>query len=234
MSSAPRGGAGAPAPRWSRLASDERRAAILATARRLFSEHHYSAVSTEQIARAAGVTRGLVSHYFGTKRQLYLEVVRDLVRPLSVPLEAPEPRAPMEDVISRWVARWLDVVEHNRQTWFAAAGAEGFGRDPELERIVQQSRDDTVERIIEVLGLDPGPDGAGLRAVLRTYSGLVQLASAEWLQRRALTRDQVHALLTAALVAMIRDVEPAVAAASPARSAAGGAARRARTRGRAT
>lgn len=203
------------APRWSRLDRDERRAAILATARRLFSERHFSAVSTEEIARAAGVTRGLVGHYFGTKRELYLEVVGDLVRPLSIPLEPPSRGAePMEDVVGRWVSRWLDAVEHNRATWLAAVGAEGFGRDRELERIVQRSRDATVERIIEVLGVDAGPHGAELRAVLRTYAGLVQQASAEWLQRGALTRDQVQALLTTALLAMVRDVVPAVGAAS--------------------
>lgn len=216
------------APRWSRLDRDERRADILASARKLFSERHYAAVSTEEIARAAGVTRGLVGHYFGTKRELYLEVVRDLVRPLSIPLD-PASRGvdPMEEVVERWVSRWLDAVEHNRATWLAAAGAEGFGRDHELERIVQQSRDATVERIIEVLGVDPGAHGAELRAVLRTYAGLVQQASAEWLQRGALTREQVQALLTAALVAMVRDVVPAVGAASrqPARKSPVGPAR---------
>jgi AcrR family transcriptional regulator len=200
-------------PRWNRLGYDERRAEILAAARRLFSERHYSAVSTEHIARAAGVTRGLLNHYFGTKRELYLEVVRDLVRPLSIPVGAPTERRSMEAVVAAWVARWLDAVEQNRGTWLAAIGAEGFGRDPDLELIVQQSRDDTVERIIEVLGLAGLAHGDELRAVLRTYSGLVQLASGEWLQRRSLTRSQVEALLSSALVAMVRDVLPEVVAA---------------------
>ena len=204
----------APAPRWNRLAHDERRADILATARRLFSQRHYSAVSTEQIARAAGVTRGLLGHYFGTKRELYLEVVRDLIRPLSVPVPAPA-RRPTDAVVREWVGRWLDMVEGNRETWFAAVGAEGFGRDPELELIVQESRDATVERIIEVLGLEDRRHGDELRALLRTYSGLVELASAEWLQRRTLTRAQVETLLAGALVAMIRDILPGVVAAGP-------------------
>lgn len=200
-------------PRWSRLGHDERRAAILSTARRLFSERHYSAVSTEQIARAAGVTRGLLNHYFGTKRRLYLEVVRDLARPLSIPVAVPAKRRPMREVVAESVALWLDAVEQNRVTWLATIGAEGFGRDVDLELIVQQSRDDTVERIIEVLGLAGRRRGTELRAVLRTYSGLVQHATGEWLQRRSLTRSQVEALLSTALVAMIRDVLPEVIAA---------------------
>jgi AcrR family transcriptional regulator len=202
-----------PEPRWSRLGHDERRAEILSTARRLFSERHYSAVSTEQIAQAAGVTRGLLNHYFGTKRRLYLEVVQDLARPLSIPVTAPAKRQPMEKVVAQSVALWLDAVEQNRVTWLATIGAEGFGRDLDLELIVQQSRDDTVERIIEVLGLAERRHGNELRAVLRTYSGLVQHASGEWLQRQSLTRSQVEALLSTALVAMIRDVLPEVIAA---------------------
>src|ERR1700732_1109937 len=75
-----------PAPRWQRLEHDERRGQILACARRLFSERPYAAVSTTEIAREAGVARGLLNHYFGTKRDLYLEVVRSLVRMPSNPV----------------------------------------------------------------------------------------------------------------------------------------------------
>src|SRR5947209_20620808 len=81
-----------PAPRWQRLDHDERRRQILLVARRLFSERNYDAVSTSEIAREAGVARGLLHHYFGTKRELYLEVVRNLMRMPSNPVPA-EPSA---------------------------------------------------------------------------------------------------------------------------------------------
>src|SRR3954452_11218080 len=67
------------APRWRRLEPDERREQILDCAVRLFGERPYSAVSTTEIAQQAGVARGLLNHYFGTKRDLYLEVVRQMV-----------------------------------------------------------------------------------------------------------------------------------------------------------
>ena len=54
---------------------DERGRQILAGARRLFGERPYAEVSTTEIARAADIARGLINHYFGTKRDLYLEVV---------------------------------------------------------------------------------------------------------------------------------------------------------------
>jgi AcrR family transcriptional regulator len=50
------------------------RNALLDAARRLFTERGYDDVGTEEIVRAAGVTRGALYHHFGGKRDL-LEAV---------------------------------------------------------------------------------------------------------------------------------------------------------------
>ncbi len=80
---------------YSRLPRDERRRQILDAARRHFGEGYYSGVSTAEIAEAAGVSPGLVHHYFGSKRELYLEVVREMLRvpPLPPPGEIERPVA---------------------------------------------------------------------------------------------------------------------------------------------
>jgi AcrR family transcriptional regulator len=199
-----------PAPRWQRLEHDERRRQILVVARRLFSERSYAAVSTLDIAREAGVARGLLHHYFGTKRELYLEVVRALVRVPSNPVPLSS-EGGLEVVIGESVDRWLEMLERNRGTWLAAVGAQGLGRDAEVEAILDDAREQAVDRLIEVV--EPDEASPQLRAILRAYSGLAESTSLEWLHRDRLTREQVHTLLVHSFLALVREVLPAIEAA---------------------
>ena len=200
-----------PAPRWHRLEHDERRRQILACARRLFSERNYDSVSTSEIAREAGEARGLLHHYFGTKRELYLEVVRTLMRMPSNPVPQQGSGRGIEFVIEDSVERWLELLERNRGTWLAAIGAQGLGRDPEVEAILDAAREQAADRLIEALRSQPGSHTpAELRAVMRAYSGLAEAATVEWLERGRLSRPQVHALLVEGFLSIVRDVLPAV------------------------
>lgn len=54
------------------------RAALIAAARPLFAGRGYSGVGTEEIARAAGVTRGALYHHFEGKRELFEAVYEQI------------------------------------------------------------------------------------------------------------------------------------------------------------
>jgi len=60
--------------RTQRERAESTREALIAAARRLFTARGYEAVGTEEIVRAAGVTRGALYHHYGDKASL-LEVV---------------------------------------------------------------------------------------------------------------------------------------------------------------
>lgn len=198
-------------PRWTRLEHTERRHQILACARRLFSERHYGAVSTAEIAREAGVARGLLHHYFGGKRGLYLEVVRSMFELPPDLFSTADRGADPEAALGAAVDRWLEMAGHNRATFLAIAGAQGFGRDPEIEAIVEEARQRTADRVIAILRPgDPAEAPAELRAVVRAYAGFVLAATNDWLEREQLSRAQVRELLLVGLLALHRDALPRV------------------------
>lgn len=60
--------------RSSREETEATRARVLEAAHELFAERGYAAVGLEEVALAAGVTRGAVYHHYGSKRGLFAAV----------------------------------------------------------------------------------------------------------------------------------------------------------------
>ncbi|MEQ8317036.1 MAG: TetR/AcrR family transcriptional regulator [Phycisphaerales bacterium] len=59
-----------------RLPAAARRAQLLETAAELFAEHGYARATTSQLAKAAGVTEPIIYRHFGSKRDLFIALVR--------------------------------------------------------------------------------------------------------------------------------------------------------------
>ncbi|RRO14493.1 TetR/AcrR family transcriptional regulator [Saccharopolyspora rhizosphaerae] len=188
---------------------DARRAEILAVARRLFGEGSFSTVSTSDIAAEAGVARALINHYFGSKRELYLEVVRQmLVIPPSVSERLPP--TTVEERLSICVDRWLDVVERNRDMWLSAIGSESIG-DDEVERIMLEADEIATDRVLEAAMMSDVTVGREkLRGMVRAHSAMLKAASREWLVRGSLSRSDLHVMLTRTALHLVNTVFPAV------------------------
>jgi TetR/AcrR family transcriptional regulator len=59
-----------------RMPADQRRESILASATAVFGERGYVGATTDAVAKAAGVSQPYVVRMFGTKEQLFLEVLQ--------------------------------------------------------------------------------------------------------------------------------------------------------------
>lgn len=196
-----------------RLDYDERRQLILDAARRLFCQRPYSEVSMADLAEAAGVARGLLHHYFGSKRDLYLAVMRELLQVPTIPLPDDAARLEAGQVWEASVEGWMRLIESNRELWLTAIGAGGTGRDPELEGLLDDARELTATRVLDALGVDADTAPVELMALVRGYGGLAQEVTREWLERGRLTRPQAKALLRGALPVLVDQVLPHVLAA---------------------
>jgi hypothetical protein len=117
----------------------------------------------------------------------------------------------LRPIIEESVARWLTMLERNRGTWIAAIGMLGQGRDPEVEQILDEAREQAVDRLVEAVRPIEGSSAPNeLRAVIRSYSGFAEAASLEWLLRERLSREQVQTLLVEGFLTLVQHVLPAV------------------------
>ena len=92
--------------------TEETRAAILAAARELFAERGYAAVGTEEIVRAARLTRGALYHHFSGKedlfRAVYELVEQEIVEKIAVgAIGASDPL----EALRNGARIWLDACE---------------------------------------------------------------------------------------------------------------------------
>ena len=59
-----------------RLEVDERRAQLMKLGIELFAARAYDEVSIDELSRMAGISKGLLYHYFPTKRDFYVATVQ--------------------------------------------------------------------------------------------------------------------------------------------------------------
>jgi AcrR family transcriptional regulator len=189
-------------PKFSRLEADARREQILAAARGRFASAGLAGASMAEIAEEAGVTRGLLNHYFGTKRELYLAVVAAIASELPDLVAPAAGDMPGEDLIDRNLSAWFDQIERNRELWEAISGVESVGSDPEVAALLDDARDRVIDRMAVNWAAGGAPTDE-LRLVLRVFLGAAEAAAREWSLRGRATREQAHAIVKATLLAMV-------------------------------
>ena len=188
-------------PRFQRLDPGQRRAQILDAANALFAERAYDDVSIEDIASAAGVTRGLVHHYFGGRKDVYIGLLERVGTQREERLRPPvgrSARARVEDTVSRW----LDWTEANRTIWLATIAHGEDIADPDVRRVVA----DLVRRAVGLLAAhhaDIADDSPRLRHALECWTALNRAATRRWLRGEA-TREATHELLASTLEHVLR------------------------------
>src|SRR6201998_816959 len=164
-----------------------------------FSAHHFDDVATSDITETAGVAQGLLFHYFGNKRGIYLEALRDAANRLNAATTPPpgdgSPGRQFREMLRAHLAY---LGEHDGMASRLVLG--GSGGDPEAWHIFDQSRWHTIEWSCHPLELDLARPA--LRLMLRSCAGALDEATIYWLKNErpfdadAMVEAVVHLLTT--------------------------------------
>lgn len=125
-----------------RLAPDERREQLVRFGLELLSRTPHDQVSIESIARAAGISKGLLYHYFPTKADFVVAVLRHSYDELSS-------RMAEADTLDGALDAFLGYVEE-RATGFAAVLHARAGGEPAVRAVLEEHRAARVERMVDV------------------------------------------------------------------------------------
>ncbi|MFD9074552.1 TetR/AcrR family transcriptional regulator [Streptomyces lasiicapitis] len=189
-----------------RLSTQERREQLLTVGARLFAQNPYDDVWIEQVAEIAGVSRGLLYHYFPTKRDFFAAVVRrESERMLR--LTSAEPGLPVREQLGVGLEAFLGYVEGHAQGFRAFHTAAAAG-DPVVREVYREGLAAQERQILAALAADPetAPLTAELPAVrlaVRGWLAFMVAVCLEWLAERELTRAQVRDLCARALLGAI-------------------------------
>lgn len=107
---------------------------LLAEAIRAFTTTGFDGVSLREVERAAGVSRGLVAHHFGTKDALWRECVNWLM-------------GRFHDELERFHEHLADVSHYERARVLLKVDVRFAARHPEYTRLLVLSGDDESERV---------------------------------------------------------------------------------------
>lgn len=193
-----------------RMSPDSRREQLIEHGVRLFASRSLEDLSIEDLAEEAGISRGLLYHYFGGKQEFHTAVVRRAADDL-LAVTAPTGEGTALEQLTASLERYVDYVDQNYEGFLsllrgAAGGHEG------LRQIYEESRAALTERLFA----DPAtPDAAAIglvdtpvaRLAVRGWAALTEEVVLEWVREdRGIAREELMLLLSSSLPGILTPI----------------------------
>lgn len=182
-----------------RLDRAARRAQLVALGLEMLSTRPLDQVVIDAIAAEAGISRGLLFHYFPTKRDFHVAVVQAAADDLLARTK-PDPALPFTDQLRASLEAYVDYVTENRAAYVALL--RGAAGDPALREVLDDTRSRITGRVLDRLAVtDPVPPR--LRLATRGWVAFTEEATIDWLASGDLARDELIRLLDESLVVLV-------------------------------
>ena len=161
-------------------------------------ERPYDELSMDEVAELGGVSKGLLYHYFPTKREFYMAVLNSAVDEM-IELVQPQPGLEPEEQLRVALDGYLSYVEDHADAYRAVLRG-GIGNDSAVVAIADRVRD-TARALI--LASAPVEVTEEVRLAVRGWIGFVEAVSLEWVRTRTPSRAELVRLLTDTLTATL-------------------------------
>jgi len=161
-----------------RLPAARRRRQLLDVALEVFASSGFHQTSMEEVAEAAGVTKPVLYQHFGSKRELYLELLEDVGGQMmaAVAKAVASARNPHQQVEAGFGAYFRFVEAH--ESAFKLLFGGGARRDEEFADAVRRVETSVADEIAVLIEADVDPDHRRLLA--HGLVGLAEATSRQW------------------------------------------------------
>ncbi|MCO7237820.1 TetR/AcrR family transcriptional regulator [Aeromicrobium sp. CnD17-E] len=177
----------------------DRRQALLDAAIALFVERGYDDVGVGDVAARAGVAHGLVSYYFGGKRGIAAEALRQVLAEVSAH-QAPRPdETTVRERLEGFVGRHLEFLATFREGYLALLHGAAAAQ-PEVRQLLREARLEGAATVAGIVGL-PQPLTPLHRVAMSSWVAVLdtcaeEVAADDTLDVATLTTWAVDVLLT--------------------------------------
>jgi AcrR family transcriptional regulator len=192
-----------------RMTPESRREQLLELGTRLLSTRALDEISIELLAEEAGISRGLLYHYFGNKQEFHVAVVRRAVEDLYA-ITAPRDIGDPLEQLSVSLGAYVDYVTENYTGYVSLIRAASGGNE-ELRAIYQDARRALTDRIFAIAGPEELAalgvvDTPATRLLTDGWAALVENVVVAWVEDpHGLSREELLNRLALSLPAIVID-----------------------------
>jgi AcrR family transcriptional regulator len=174
------------------LSREARIQSILEASQRVFSSRPYDEISIDEIVAEASMSKGLLYHYFSSKRDLYLETLRSVFAKLS---QIPQDSQDLHTCLQAFLSYFEQYPALTKMVFRG-----GIGSDAEAEELLTAYRQRQFTIFLYYAG-NNNPDPL-VQLALRGWVSFYQEVCFQWLEHRDISREQLLALLEQSLRAI--------------------------------
>jgi AcrR family transcriptional regulator len=183
------------------MSTDARREQLLDSGVALLKHRPQTEVSIEEIAAAAGVSKGLLYHYFPTKTEFIVAALERGQQELAARLAPDDSLAPVKRLDASLDA-FLDYVEEHPAAF--ASIFRGESESPTIAAVLEAGRAGQLEILLEALGewqeapvsVKRTPE---LEAAVQGWIFFVEGAVLHWMENEGGDRKRLRVMLRTAL-----------------------------------